>query len=93
MIQLWIGGGLMDKDNGLKRLVYIRYRDHVLFRNSNHSLLSPIVRETVGWIVRESDDALWILWDKSADKSEFSFESGLIILRSDVLEKRNVRVE
>ncbi|MEM2027549.1 MAG: hypothetical protein QXT30_07325, partial [Candidatus Bathyarchaeia archaeon] len=69
------------------------YLDHVLFRNSKHSLLSPIVRETVGWIVKESDKALWILWDKGADKSEFSFESGLVILKSDILEMRNVRVE
>ncbi|MEM2189229.1 MAG: hypothetical protein QXG35_07870 [Nitrososphaerota archaeon] len=81
------------EDNGTMRLVYIRYRDHVLFRDSNHSLLSPIVRETVGWVVKESDEALWLVWDRGTDKNEFSFESGLIILKSDVLEMRNVRVE
>lgn len=81
------------ENNGTSRLVYIRYRDHVLFRNSSHSLLAPVVRETVGWIVRESDEALWILWDKCADKSELNPESGLIILKSDILEMRRVKVE
>ena len=49
-------------------MIVIRYLDHVLFRGVDHREQRPIVRETVGWLVRQSEDAVWLLWDSDASK-------------------------
>lgn len=78
----------------MSRLVHIRYRDHVLFRNVDPDLYHPSIRECVGWIVKENDDAVWILWDRSVKKLPHErtrpSESGLVILKSDILEMRKL---
>ena len=73
-------------------LVYMKYVDHVLFRNADSSLLRPYVREVVGWLVRETDEALCLCHDRAVEPLPFEkpSESGLIILKSDVLERREV---
>ena len=75
-------------------LVYIRYRDHVLFRNADPNIYRPAVREVVGWLVKENDEAVWILWDRSVCRLPHerirAEESGLVILRSDILELRRL---
>jgi hypothetical protein len=74
-------------------LVYIRYRDHVLFRNADLSLYKPAVRETIGWLKKESDEAIWILWDRSVTPlphERTGTESGLVILKSDIIEMRKL---
>ncbi|MFQ6081276.1 MAG: hypothetical protein ACE5OW_06380 [Candidatus Bathyarchaeia archaeon] len=79
----------------MKRLVYIRYRDHVLFRNTDPSLYHPAIRECVGWVVRENKEILWILWDRSVQPLPHERirpqESGLVILKSDIIEMRELR--
>ena len=35
---------------GKGSLVYIRYRDHVLFKDVDPSLYRPFIRETIGWL-------------------------------------------
>jgi hypothetical protein len=77
----------------LKDLIYVRYLDHMLFKNSNHSLLGPRVRETVGFLTKQTNDAIWVLWDRSVKSSpdeKASSEAGLIILRSDIKEIRKI---
>jgi hypothetical protein len=77
----------------LNDLVYVRYLDHVLFKNSNHSSLSPVLRETVGFLTKQTNEAIWVLWDRSVMKTpeeQPSSESGLIILRSDIKEIRKI---
>jgi len=75
-------------------LVYVRYRDHVLFRNANRNLHGPAIRETVGWLIKENADAVWILWDRGVEPLHHekvpASESGLVILKSDVLEMRKI---
>ena len=76
-----------------KPLVYIRYKDHVLFHKAKADLYKPVSREAVGWLVRENDEAIWILWDKSVEglaHERKSAESGLVILKSDILEVRKI---
>lgn len=76
-----------------KPLIYIRYKDHVLFRYADPSLCKPVMREAVGWLLKEDDEAIWILWDRSVEKlanERTGSESGLVILRSDILEMRNI---
>lgn len=82
-------GGQLAEVIDNPRLIYVKYVDHVLFRNANPSQIKPIIREAIGWIVRENDEAIWICFDKQVN--EFSYEktdysSGLIILKNGILE-------
>jgi hypothetical protein len=79
---------------GLGSVVYIRYMDHVLFRNSDPNLFQTTVRESVGWLMKEDEHAVWILWDKSIcrlphEKVE-PVESGIIILKAEILELKRL---
>jgi len=78
----------------VSRLVYIRYRDHILFRNADSRLYQPAIRECVGWVLKENDDAVWILWDRSVEPLPHervpASESGLVILKSDILEMKKI---
>lgn len=75
-------------------LVYIRYRDHVLFRNTDPNLYHPSVRECVGWIVKEDAEALWVVGDRSVNplpnEQIKPSESGVIILKSDIQEMKRL---
>jgi len=74
-------------------LVYIRYKDHVLFQKSEFNLYSPVVREAVGWLVKENDEAVWIIWDrsvKSFPNEGIEAESGLVVLKDNVIEMRKI---
>ena len=73
-------------------LVYVKYVDHVLFRNVDPNLLKPCIREVVGWLVRETDEVLCLCHDRAIELLPFEkhSESGLIILKSDVLERREI---
>jgi len=78
----------------VSRLVYIRYRDHILFRNADPGLYQPAIRECVGWVLKENDDAVWILWDRSVEPLPHERtrpeESGLVILKSEILEMKKL---
>lgn len=73
-------------------LTYIKYRDHVLFKKCNHSDMKPSVREIVGWLVLETGEAIYICCDRSVEPLPFEKPSGsgLVILKSDVLERREI---
>jgi hypothetical protein len=72
-------------------LLYVKYRDHLLFKNADPSLFKPNVREVVGWLTRETDEALFLTYDRSIEPLPFEkCESGLIILKSEVLERREI---
>ena len=72
---------------GKLTLLYVKYRDHVLFRNCDSSEIKPSVREVVGWLTFESTDNICICYDKPVDPlPNEKRESGFIILKSDVLE-------
>ena len=77
-------------------LVYIRYKDHLLFQATNPKDLVPIERECVGWIEKESSDAVCILWDRSVIKLPNEIihpqGSGLVILKSDILELTQIEL-
>ncbi|MEM3378703.1 MAG: hypothetical protein QXV09_05710 [Candidatus Bathyarchaeia archaeon] len=77
--------------------VYVRYLDHVLFRNADAGLFKPALRETVGWLHRETADAIWLLWERSVKplphEMSPSKESGLVLLRSDIVEMRRLPLQ
>ena len=49
-------------------LFYVRYFDHLLFKNVDSRLCKPVMREVVGWLVKENDEAIWIVCDRSIEK-------------------------
>jgi len=73
-------------------LMYVKYKDHVLFKKCDHSDMKPNVREAVGWLVLETNDAIHICCDRSVKPLPYEklSESGLLILKSDVLERREI---
>ena len=76
-------------------LFYVRYKDHVKFRNTDPSILKPPTREAVGWLVRETEEAIYICCERALEQLPFEkpSESGFIVLKSDILEMRRIKAE
>lgn len=68
--------------------VYIRYKDHVLFRNIEQPIEEAIERETIGWLSKETADILLVEHDRTAPNLQVGNGqcNGLIILKSCILE-------
>src|SRR5213594_589910 len=47
-------------------LVFLRYLDHVLFKDVDPSLYGPWTRETVGWLDYEDSGHVRIVWERFA---------------------------
>jgi hypothetical protein len=73
-------------------LTYVIYQDHVEFKNCNSITMRPCVRETIGWISSENSEAVYICSDRPAKpfKNLKTRESGLLILKCDILEMINI---
>jgi len=78
-----------------ENFVYVCYRDHVLYHRSNPAIMKPQVREAVGWLVYDCANYIVMCWDRSADpptlKGGDPKASGLVIIRTDILELREFR--
>lgn len=85
----------MTKD--LRPFVYVCYRDHVLFRNSDHTLYKPVLRETVGWLHKENREAVWILWERSLTLLPHERiqpqQSGLVLLKNDIVKMKRLPLQ
>lgn len=77
-------------------LVYVRYLDHVLFGRCSPLVMKPQMREAVGWLNYECEDYMVLSWDRDADppmlKGGDSKASGLVLLKSDMLEFKKLEV-
>ncbi len=71
-------------------VVYIRYKDHVLYRNEAQPLKDAAECETVGWLTQETGDLLCIQHDRTIESIKYSSgtASGLVLLKSCILEIR-----
>jgi hypothetical protein len=74
--------------------VYVRYWDHIIYHRGNPEVMSPQIREAVGWLVHECADYVIICWDRDADpptlKGGDPKASGLVVLRSAILETKRL---
>jgi len=70
--------------------VYIRYLDHVLYRNTPEGLEDAAERETIGWLTQETGDLLCIQHDRTIERLQYSggTASGMVLLKSCILEIR-----
>jgi hypothetical protein len=68
--------------------VYVRYKDHVLFRNVVNPIEEAVERETIGWLTKQNDEIMLIEHDRTIQNEHIpsSQGSGLIILKSCILE-------
>ena len=75
--------------------VYVRYRDHVLFKDMDPEAFSaPFIRETIGWLEGENDNSIQVVWERSAgantpEKAKQK-ATGLVIMKSSILEMRKL---
>lgn len=85
-----IGGSMMRQAIPKGSAVYIRYKDHVLFKNVAKPIEDPAERETLGWLTQETDELLCIQHDRTAENPHRSSgtASGLLLLKSCILEIR-----
>lgn len=75
-------------------IVYVRYLDHVLFKSVDPKLIKPGVCEAIGWLQKEDERAIWIVWWRPVNRLPHErpspAASGLVILKSDILELRKI---
>ncbi len=78
----------------MPELVFVRYRDHVLYHRGDPITMKPQIRECVGWLVSQSTDYIIVAWDRDGEpqtlKGGDPKASGLVLLRSDILELKTI---
>jgi len=68
--------------------VYIRYKDHVLFKNIKQPVEEAMERETIGWLSKETSEIILVEHDRTMPNLQLNRGqgSGLIILKSCIIE-------
>ncbi len=66
------------------RAVYIKYRDHVFFRNVNSPTAQAIIREALGWVKEETDEVMLIECDRPLLECQCGF-NGVVIVKSCII--------
>jgi hypothetical protein len=71
-------------------IVYIRYVDHVLYRNTPEALENAAERETIGWLTQENKELVFVQHDRTIENLQYASgtASGLVLLKSCILEIR-----
>jgi len=71
-------------------VVYIRYLDHVLYRNMPEAVEEAAERETIGWLTQETGKLFCVQNDRTLDKLPYTkgTASGLVLIKSCILEIR-----
>ncbi len=82
--------------NPLQQLIFVRYRDHVLYNRSSALMMQPQIREAVGWLVYDCDLYIIVSWDRDAEPPTLHGgdpkASGLVLLKSDILELQRLKI-
>ena len=77
--------------------VIVRYKDHLRFNHPHPEVLTPIVREALGWLVHNGDEYVIVSLDRNASPPTLKGGDpnvlGHVLLRTDILELRKLRVE
>ena len=66
------------------KAVYIRYRDHVFFRNVQAPAAQAIIRETMGWVKEENDEVMLIECDRPLPECRSGF-NGVVVVKSCIV--------
>jgi hypothetical protein len=72
-----------------KKVVFVRYIDHVMYNRTSALTMQPQVREAVGWLVYEAENYIIISYDRDSGPPTLHGgdpkASGLVLLKSDVV--------
>ena len=75
-------------------MVYVRYRDHVLFRDSEASQYVPWTHECIGWLDYEDEQYVRVVWERFAmpdpPNDSKPRATGLVILKEAILEMHRI---
>lgn len=84
----------MSRALKLGSLVYVRYQDHVLFKDSDSTFYLPWTRETVGWLDYKGPNSVRIIWERFSepqpDGNSRLRSTGLAIFKEAILEMRKI---
>ena len=82
--------------NPLDYLIFVRYRDHVLYNRSSALAMQPQIREAVGWLIYDCELYVILSWDRDAEPPTLHGgdvkASGLVLLKSDILDLQKLKV-
>ncbi len=77
-------------------VVFVRYLDHVLYNRTSALAMKPQSREAIGWLTYDCELYIILTWDRDAGPPTLHGgdpkASGLVLLKSDVLELQLVRL-
>jgi len=75
--------------------VYVRYKDHVLYKNIKQPIEEAVERETIGWFSKQTDEIMMIEHDRTIPNVQIPSgqSSGVIILKSCILEIRELPLQ
>jgi len=84
----------MARPPELGSLVYVRYRDHVLFRNVDPETAKPIVQEAWGRLEYEDEEYIRLVvaryQEPNNEGKPARKATGLVILKKAILEMRRI---
>jgi hypothetical protein len=68
--------------------VYVRYKDHVLYKNIQQPIAEAVERETIGWLTKQNDEIMLIEHDRTIPNAQIPSGqgNGVIILKSCIIE-------
>jgi hypothetical protein len=82
--------------NPHRQLIYVNYRDHVLYHRSTATIMQPQIREAIGWLVYECELYIILSWDRDAQPPTLTGgdpkASGLVLLKNDILELQQLKI-
>jgi len=72
----------------LHPLLYVRYKDHVIYKNILQPIAEAAERETVGWLTKQNEEIMLIENDRPIQKDEILYGqgNGIIVLKSCIIE-------
>jgi hypothetical protein len=75
--------------------VYVRYKDHVLFKNIQQPLTAGVERETVGWLTKQTSEIMLIEHGRTVPNTQIPSGqcNGVIVLKSCILEIRKLPLQ
>jgi hypothetical protein len=84
-----------DSTSSLGSAVYVRYKDHVLFKNIQQPIAEAVERETIGWLTKQNDEILLIEHDRTIPNPQIPSGqgNGVIILKSCIVEIRKLPLQ
>ena len=79
---------MFHSTSSLGSAVYVRYKDHVLYKNIQQPIAEAVERETIGWLTKQTDEIMLIEHDRTIPNVQIPSGqgNGVIILKSCIIE-------